>query len=205
MQPFAPELALTRMPQSPAQSLESQDAQLLRRVAQQDKRALEELYSAYHRRLSRFLLRLAPRHDFAEEVINDTFWVVWCKAADFRGASRVSTWILGIAYRHALHALRQERRSGGTGHPPELHQDADSSDPADNGDTQDWIAHGLNLLPDEQRLTLELAYFLGYSCEEIATITECPVGTVKARMFHAREKLRLTLPSLGGTSTVFKS
>ncbi|MEO6185498.1 MAG: sigma-70 family RNA polymerase sigma factor [Steroidobacteraceae bacterium] len=192
------------MPQSPAQSLESQDAQLLRRVAQQDKRALEELYSAYHRRLSRFLLRLAPRHDFAEEVINDTFWVVWCKATDFRGASRVSTWILGIAYRHALHALRQERRAGGPAQA--VHEDeAGIVDPGEDGDTQDWIAQGLSLLPDEQRLTLELAYFLGYSCEEIATITECPVGTVKARMFHAREKLRLTLPSLGGTATVFKS
>jgi RNA polymerase sigma-70 factor (ECF subfamily) len=199
MQPFAPEPALTDMPQSPAQSLELQEAQLLRRVAQQDKRALEELYISYHRRLSRFLLRLAPRHDFAEEVINDTFWVVWCKAADFRGASRVSTWILGIAYRHALHALREERRAGIPAHA----QPADdcSTDPGDSRDTQDWIARGLNLLPDEQRLTIELAYFLGHSCEEIAAITECPVGTVKARMFHAREKLRLTLPSLGGTAS----
>jgi RNA polymerase sigma-70 factor, ECF subfamily len=196
-------MALTDMPQSPAQTLELQDAQLLRRVAQQDKRALEQLYNSYHRRLSRFLLRLAPRHDFAEEVINDTFWVVWNKAADFRGASRVSTWILGIAYRHALHALREERRSGGTDHA-ELREDSGSiDDPGDSRDLQDWIARGLNLLPDEQRLALELAYFLGYSCEEIAAITECPVGTVKARMFHAREKLRLTLPSLGGTPLVF--
>jgi len=204
MQPFASDPAPTDMPQPSAQSPELHDAQLLRRVAQQDKRALEELYSAYHRRLSRFLLRLAPRHDFAEEVINDTFWVVWCKAADFRGASRVSTWILGIAYRHALHALRDERRSGGN--IVDLHEEAAANAaPADSGDTQDWIAHGLNLLPDEQRLTLELAYFMGYSCEEIATITESPVGTVKARMFHAREKLRLTLPLLDGSATALKS
>jgi RNA polymerase sigma-70 factor (ECF subfamily) len=53
-------------------------------------------------------------------------------------------------------------------------------------------------LPEEQRLSLELAYFMGHSCEEIAAITDSPVGTVKARMFHAREKLRLALPSLGG-------
>ena len=63
---------------------------------------------------------------------------------------------------------------------------------------QDWISHGLAELPEEQRLTLEMAYFLGYSCEEIAAITGSPVGTIKARMFHAREKLRLSLPSLGG-------
>jgi RNA polymerase sigma-70 factor (ECF subfamily) len=53
-------------------------------------------------------------------------------------------------------------------------------------------------LPPEQRLTLELAYRMGHSLEEIAAITDCPVGTVKARMFHAREKLRQYLPTLSG-------
>jgi RNA polymerase sigma-70 factor (ECF subfamily) len=47
-------------------------------------------------------------------------------------------------------------------------------------------------------MTLELAYHMGHSMEEIAAITDCPVGTVKARMFHAREKLRQYLPALGG-------
>jgi len=56
----------------------------------------------------------------------------------------------------------------------------------------------LSRLPMEQRLTLELAYHMGHSLEEIAAITDCPVGTVKARMFHAREKLRQYLPTLGG-------
>jgi len=67
-------------------------------------------------------------------------------------------------------------------------------------DTQDWLARAMRELPEEQRLTLELAYFMGHSCEEIATITDSPVGTVKARMFHAREKLRRTLPALGGVA-----
>ena len=62
------------------------------------------------------------------------------------------------------------------------------------------LRQAMDGLPEEQRLTLELAYFMGHSCEEIATITGCAVGTVKARMFHAREKLRIALPSLGGGS-----
>ena len=53
-------------------------------------------------------------------------------------------------------------------------------------------------LPLEQRLVLELTYFLGHSCEEIAAITDAPVNTVKTRMFHARRKLRELLPSLSG-------
>jgi RNA polymerase sigma-70 factor, ECF subfamily len=185
--------------QATMQSSETQDERLVRRIASADRRALEELYHAYHRRLSRFLLRLAPRYEFAEEVINDTFFVVWQKAGEFRGASRVSTWIMGIAYRRALRALRDARRSGDQNE--ELLDDTISCDElGDSSDTRDWIAQGLRALPDEQRITLELAYFLGHSCEEIASITECPVSTVKARMFHAREKLRRILPELGGNA-----
>jgi RNA polymerase sigma-70 factor (ECF subfamily) len=143
-------------------------------------------------------MRLAPRYDFAEEIINDTFWVVWRKAGEFRGASRVSTWIMGIAYRRALRALRDERHVVTSDRQMSEEDTPDSEDSAANADMQDWISRGLAELPEEQRLTLELAYFLGYSCEEISAITGSPVGTIKARMFHAREKLRLSLPSLGG-------
>jgi RNA polymerase sigma-70 factor, ECF subfamily len=176
---------------------ESQESHLVQRIAARDRKAVEELYHAYHRRLSRFLLRLAPRYDFAEEVINDTFWVIWCKAGEFRGDSRVSTWIMGIAYRRALRELRAARQVSAAGE--RLRETAeDQLDDNEMLDTQDWIARAMHELPEEQRLTLELAYFMGHSCEEIATITGCPVGTVKARMFHAREKLRLTLPVLRG-------
>ena len=66
---------------------------------------------------------------------------------------------------------------------------------------QDWVTHGLNCLTVEHRLTLQLAYTMGYSLEEIAAITDSPVGTVKARMFHARRKLREYLPAIGGNIT----
>jgi RNA polymerase sigma-70 factor, ECF subfamily len=181
------------------QPTEAQDSRLIQRIAAQDRRALEELYHAYHRRLSRFLLRLAPRYEFAEEVINDTFWVVWQKAGDFRGASRVSTWIMGIAYRRALRTLRDARQHDSTD-IDDLGDDTPASDEFGEGaDMRDWVAQGLRALPAEQRIALELAYFMGHSCEEIAAITDCPVSTVKARMFHAREKLRRTLPALGGS------
>jgi RNA polymerase sigma-70 factor (ECF subfamily) len=186
------------MPRPSPQSSEARESLLLQRVADRDRQAFEELYTAYHRRLSRFLMRLAPRYDFAEEIINDTFWVVWRKAGEFRGASRVSTWIMGIAYRRALRALRDERHVVTSDRQMSEEDTPDSEDSAANADMQDWISRGLAELPEEQRLTLELAYFLGYSCEEISAITGSPVGTIKARMFHAREKLRLSLPSLGG-------
>jgi RNA polymerase sigma-70 factor (ECF subfamily) len=178
------------------QYAKQQDDQLLSAVASGDRRALEALYLGYHRRLARFLSRFAPRYENIEEIINDTFMVVWQHAKDFRGASRVSTWIIGIAYRIALKSLRRNDgllRAKSSEDLPE-----ESVEPMEAAELRDWIAHALSHLPLEQRLTMELAYHLGHSIEEIAEITDCPVGTVKARMFRAREKLREYLPLLGG-------
>lgn len=169
---------------------------LLRRVAAGDRDALSALYRAYHRRLCRFLGRLTRRADIIDEAVNDCFWIVWQKAATFRGDSRVSTWIMGIAYRCALKALRQH------GDEPLAEDDYESLDayaPADphaDHELRDWLSKGLVRLPAEQRLVLELAYGGGHSIDEIAAIMQCPVGTVKARMFHARMKLRNLLPVL---------
>src|ERR1700722_15883693 len=177
-------------------SPKERDNELLVAVASGNRRALEELYLGYHRRLARFLSRFTPHYENVEEIINDTFMVVWQSAKDFRYPSQVSTWIIGIPYRTASKSLRRHKN------PPAAEGLEDypeqTIDPTFETEVQDWLKHGLNRLPAEQRLTLELAYHMGHSLEEIAVITECPVGTVKARMFHAREKLRQYLPTLSG-------
>ena len=178
----------------PSNYLMNDDIELLRAIALGDRRALEELYLSYHRRLTRFLSRLTPRYETVEEVINDTFMVVWQHAKDFRGASQVSTWIIGITYRIAMKSLRG---NDALLHAQRLDQVMEqSTDPADATEMQDWMARGLSQLPIEQRITMELAYHMGHSVEEIAAITGCPVGTVKGRMFHARKKLQECLPMI---------
>jgi RNA polymerase sigma-70 factor (ECF subfamily) len=177
-------------------SPKERDNALLAAIAAGDRRALEELYLSYHRRLARFLSRFTPRYENVEEIINDTFMVVWQNAKDFRSASQVSTWIIGIAYRTALKSFRRQKNHAGTGSLEDYPEQ--TVDPTLDAEVHDWLKHGLSRLPIEQRLTLELAYHMGHSLEEIAVITECPVGTVKARMFHAREKLRQYLPTLSG-------
>jgi RNA polymerase sigma-70 factor (ECF subfamily) len=177
-------------------SPKERDNALLVAIAAGDRRALEELYLGYHRRLARFLSRFTPRYENVEEIINDTFMVVWQNAKDFRSASQVSTWIIGIAYRTALKSFRRQKNHTGTASLEDYPEQ--TVDPTLDAEIQDWLKHGLSRLPIEQRLTLELAYHMGHSLEEIAVITECPVGTVKARMFHAREKLRQYLPTLSG-------
>jgi RNA polymerase sigma-70 factor (ECF subfamily) len=177
--------------------LKASDRELLSRIAAGDRGALEDLYLGYHRRLASFLSRFTRQYENVEEIINDTFMVVWQRARDFRNASQVSTWIMGIAYRTALKSLRRQKN-----HANALSLDNSPEqfiDPSADTEVHDWLHHGLERLPLEQRLTLQLAYNMGHSLDEIAAITDVPVGTVKARMFHAREKLRHYLPALGGT------
>jgi RNA polymerase sigma-70 factor (ECF subfamily) len=176
----------------------AREAELIARVARQDRRAFEELYNLYHRRLARFLTRLTRRYDLAEEIINDTFWVVWRGARGFRGDSQPSTWILGIAYRKARNAFRSAARARARENlsPPSF--PLTTEEPARAEELRDWLAHALDELPAEQRLAVELCYELGHSCEEIARIMGCPVNTVKTRLFHARAKLQKRLPELSG-------
>lgn len=177
-------------------SPKERDSALLAAIAAGDRHALEELYLSYHRRLARFLSRFTPRYENVEEIINDTFMVVWQNAKEFRNASQVSTWIIGIAYRTALKSFRRQKNHVAAASLEDYPEQ--TVDPTFDAEVHDWLKHGMSRLPIEQRLTLELAYHMGHSLEEIAIITECPVGTVKARMFHAREKLRQYLPTLSG-------
>lgn len=173
---------------------------LLRRMAAGDRAALALLYRPYHRRLARFLSRLTRRADLIDEVVNDSFWIVWQKAGSFRGDSRVSTWIMGIAYRCALKALRQHGEDD-TLDPDALEQLESTADPHAEHELRDWLGKAMRRLPTEQRVVVELAYGHGHSLEEIAAIMQSPLGTVKARLFHARVKLRNLLPDLAGSQS----
>ena len=173
------------------------DRMLLQRMSVGDRVALATLYRSYHGRLCRFLSRLTQRADIIEEVINDCFWIAWQKSGSFHGDSRVSTWIMGIAYRCGLKALRQH------GDEP-VENDAlpeDRSlahDPDEDRELRDWLSKGLDYLSADQRVVVELVYGVGHCLDDVAVIMQCPVGTVKARLFHARVKLRNVLPGLAG-------
>jgi len=188
----------------PADDADASEAELVRQVAGGDRESLATLYRCYHRRLVRFLARLTRRADIIDEAINDVFWVVWQHADGYRGDARVSTWIMGIAYRCALKALRVH---GGEPVAGTLDDDDNGTraavdDPFAVHEVNDWVSKGLARLTPEQRVAIELAYGAGHSLEEIAAIMDCPLSTVKARMFHARVKLRNLLPALAGRRVV---
>ncbi len=171
---------------------------LLQRVAVKDRVAFERLYKRFHPQLTRYLSRLLRRPEVVEEVVSDTLFVVWEKAEQFQGRSKVSTWITGIAYLKGIKALDKLKKM------PE--QNAEQIDDHDGtGEDLDfitkiglneWLASGLSLISADQRSVVELTYFSGHSYQEIAEIMHCPVNTVKTRMFHARRKLAKLLPVL---------
>src|SRR5476649_1700268 len=175
------------------------DRMLLQRMSTGDRAALNVLYRGYHGRLARFLSRLTRRPDIIDEVINDCFWIAWQKAGSFHGDSRVSTWLMGIAYRCGLKALRQHGDE-----PVEntdlLEQLTHDDDMDEDRELRDWLSKGLDHLSADQRVVIELVYGVGHTLDDVAVIMQCPVGTVKARLFHARVKLRNVLPALAGDS-----
>jgi RNA polymerase sigma factor (sigma-70 family) len=116
-------------------------------------------------------------------VINDTLYVVWCRADSFRPTARASTWIFGIAYRRGLKAL------GDLDDPVE----ADCSELPDespsaedrmlNAEVHRLIDLALSQMSAEHRAVIELCYYHACPYREIAQITGCPVETVKTRSF----------------------
>lgn len=182
--------------QPAAGARERPERELLERIDARDREAMRELYLLYYPRLARFLRRMTRRHDFVDEIVNDTLMVVWEKVGDFRGDSRVSTWIMGIAYRRGLNLLRAEYRAGERMVLPTT-EDQHLRDPvAEQSDLAELLQRALESLSPDHRAVLELTYQLGHSCGEIAAIMDCPINTVKTRMFHARNKLRALVPIL---------
>ena len=166
------------------------EACLIGRVAAGDRRAFEALYRAYFPRLTRFLQRMTRSAALIEEIVNDTLLVVWRKAATFDGSSKVSTWVFAIAYRRACKSLQalDEPVEGNAGE--DAFQDSDRPDwQLDQQRLAQAVDAALATLPLAQRISFQLTFYHDMTYTEIAEIMECPVNTVKTRMFHTRKRL----------------
>jgi RNA polymerase sigma-70 factor (ECF subfamily) len=170
------------------------ERELIARVAARDLQAFERLYRLYQPRLTRFLTTLLRRPQLIEEVLDDTMMVVWQAAGNFRGSSKPSTWIFAIAYRKAHKA---KARWPDPVEEPEFDNRV-SSDPGPDEDLHNQRLHeslmkAMDQLSPDHRAVVDLTYFHGLGYREIAEIVDCPVDTVKTRMFHARRRLKQAL------------
>ena len=170
------------------------DVALLDRVARGDLSAFESLFRRYCPRLRRFIGRRAWRPQLIDEILNDTMFVVWRKAGTFDAHSRASTWILGIALRRALKAIeRSERALALDSRELQVPAEPGPEEHFSRAELRARLDRALKRLSPEHRAVIEMTYFEGHSCREIATIIGCPVDTVKTRMFHARRRLKVLL------------
>jgi RNA polymerase sigma factor (sigma-70 family) len=168
-----------------------EDLRLFAGVRARERDAFEALYRLYHPRLARFLLNLLRRPQMVEEVLNDTLFVVWERSDTFRGASKLSTWIFAIAYRKAMKALRRLDEPVEDRDAEMRPSEGDAPDaPFKRHRTQDALMAALAKLSADHRTVVDLTYFHEMGYREIAAIMDCPVDTVKTRMFHARRHLR---------------
>ncbi len=173
------------------------DAELLSRIANGDQDAMTRFYQAHESRVYAFALkRLNDPHACADIVV-ETMMAVWNGAAAFKGDARVTTWLFGIAHRKVVDMHRRRGRH----EADELDFDvADESEDhvaalaaAEDGE---HLRRCLEALPEAHREIMHLAFFEDMAYPEIASIVDCPEGTVKTRVFHAKKKLRQCLERL---------
>jgi RNA polymerase sigma-70 factor (ECF subfamily) len=163
---------------------EETDYGLLTRIAARDRRALREFFSRHQTRVHGFLRRIRRSREPVEELVIETFAVVWREAHTFPCGSRVSIWLLGIAYGLTFASLRSELASSDG--PVEAEFD---SDVLEKPSRPAWLSQALMRLSLRERAVIELVYGLGLSCDEIASVLQCSTEAVKARLLHARETL----------------
>ena len=168
------------------------DEALVALVARGDDEAFAELYDRYER-LAYGLSRRVLRDDaLAQDAVQDAFLTIWRSAARFnseRGAARV--WIMTLVHRRAVDLVRHNERR----RTDQLPDREEVGDPG--ADETVWlrlqrerVRDALHQLPDQQRETLELAYFGGFTQSELAERLGQPLGTIKSRMFSGLARLR---------------
>jgi RNA polymerase sigma-70 factor (ECF subfamily) len=178
-------------------SIETQQAQLLRRIAEQDGSALAEFYDQTASSLFSFALRMLNDAHDAEEVIQDVFVQIWNKASSFDPAIGVAFhWAMSIVRNRCIDRLRARQRRARVlveiedGAEIEPVAEAPAAETALVTDELEAVRAALGTLPKDQKQAIELAFFGGLSHHEIAASLNEPLGTVKARIRRGMLKLR---------------
>jgi RNA polymerase sigma-70 factor, ECF subfamily len=177
------------------------DQQLVERAQRGDKRAFELLVVKYQRKLARLLSRFIRDPGEVEDVAQEAFIKAYRALPSFRGDSAFYTWL----YRIGINAAKNYLVAMGRRAPTSTEHDAEDAETFDDGDQLRDINTPENLLmskqvagvvnaameqlPEELRTAITLREIEGLSYEDIAEIMNCPIGTVRSRIFRAREAI----------------
>ena len=188
------------------------DQQLVERAQRGDKHAFELLVAKYQRRLGRLISRFVRNSAEVEDVTQDAFIKAYRALPAFRGDSAFYTWLYRIGINTAKnHLVAQGRRAPtSTAFDAEeaedfedaalLHEVATPENELMSKQVVEVVNSSLQELPDDLRMALTLREIEGLSYEEIAAVMDCPIGTVRSRIFRAREAIAINLRPLLGTT-----
>ena len=169
----------------------------LARICLGDQGAMAQFYRAFAPQVHAFAMRQLGNAAEADDVVVDTMYEVWSTAKRFAGRSLVRTWLFSIARHRLLDRLRKRR--------PLESVDVDELADVLPGDEEggydalarrqraQHVAHCLETLSEEHRECMHLVFYEELPLAEVAQIQGCPEGTVKTRLFHARQKMKRCL------------
>jgi len=178
------------------------DQQLVLRAQQGDRRAFDLLVLKYQHRVLRLVGRFVRDPDQAFDLAQEAFIKAYRALANFRGESAFYTWLYRIAVNTAKNQLVATAREGysvslnsGGGdesdeplpEPEALRDHATPEDMAASQELEQEIRAAISALPEDLRTALTLREMEGLSYEDIAVVMSCPIGTVRSRIFRARE------------------
>jgi RNA polymerase sigma-70 factor (ECF subfamily) len=175
------------------------DEELMASIQRKDVRALEAFYNKHRVFAYALALRTLGNPSDAEDVVQEAFLNAWRSADTYRaGRSNPRSWILSIVHHRSIDKLRgRQSRVQAVG----LEEGMNAPDSVDvwrevsENLTGEHVRQALQHLPTEQRETLELAYFKGYTHTQISELMEVPLGTVKGRMRIGLHRLKSLLGS----------
>lgn len=196
----------------PARVVVDEDAQLVERVQRGDQRAFEMLVVKYQRRIERLIARMVRDTDLVEDIAQETFIRAYRALPRFRGESAFYTWLYRIAVNTAKKAmiglqrdpLRTESALAGAADEdddaPRVENDLSDGETPESVLASRQIAETVNaaveLLSEDLRQAITLREIEGLSYEDIAEIMQCPIGTVRSRIYRAREAIASRLRPL---------
>ena len=167
--------------------------------------AYAELVSRHQRAVYGIVSRMVQRRDDVDDLVQDIFVLAYRSIGSFRGDSSFSTWLGAIAVNTTLkHLKRSKSRQAVSIDDPEIALgevlavgEPGPEDVAEARARNAAVRKAIDGLPDKQRVVVALHYFEDYTCEEIAKMLSCSVGTVWSRLHYACKKLRGQLDWLG--------
>ncbi len=188
------------------------DQQLVERAQRGDKHAFELLVVKYQRRLGRLISRFVRNNGEAEDLTQDAFIKAYRALPAFRGDSAFYTWLYRIGINTAKNYLTTKGRKAPTSTAFDaeeaeafeeaslLHEVATPENELMSKQVVEVVNASLQQLPEDLRTALTLREIEGLSYEEIAAVMGCPIGTVRSRIFRAREVVATNLRPLLGTN-----